>query len=158
MWESEGEVWGLWGGCANTVEPNTVMAAVLRTIMCGQAWSCRSMLSTPLLWYKLYTKASIPDFCLLQYNCRISLLFPRKEVHNISIILISKDYSLESRRNLQFLNPWRHYVDCHLDSGSEFEPSFQPVWQLSIRSHLLHCRISGKWFPLLFACTSQHLW
>ena len=105
-------------------------------------------LTTLLLWGKLYMQASIQTSACCNiaaefYYCSLGKKFI------ISVLFSSQKTVAKNREEIcSFFHlggiVWRHYVDCHLNSGSEFEPSFQPLWQLSIGRPFLHCHISAK--------------
>jgi hypothetical protein len=105
-------------------------------------------LTTLLSWDKLNTKAIFQTsaccnitaefyYCFLGKKFAISLFFSSQK---------TIDRNRNAMCNFFLLGGivWRNYVDCHSDSGSEFEPSFQSLWLLSIGSSLLHGHFSIK--------------
>jgi hypothetical protein len=105
-------------------------------------------LTTLLSWDKLYTKAIIRTSACCNITAEFYYYSLGKKF-TISLFLSSQkaiDRNRDAIGNFFLLGGivWRNYVDCHSDSGSEFEPSSQSLWQSSIGSSLLHRHFSAK--------------
>jgi hypothetical protein len=92
-------------------------------------------LTTPLLWYKLYTQASIQTSTCCNTTAEFYYYSLGKKF--VISVLFSSQKTLARNRDavcdffILWVVVWRHYVDCLSDSGSEFDLVF---------SHCGNCR------------------